>query len=47
MKRMMLKPLIRATRPRMPKTKNAQVPQKVTISRPRLDSDAVPKTATV
>ena len=46
-KRMMLNPLSRATSPRMPKTKNAQVPQNVTISRPRLHSDAEPKTATV
>jgi len=47
MKRMMLKPLIRATSPRMPNTKSAQVPQNVTIRRPRLLSDAEPKTATV
>ena len=46
-KRMMLKPLSRATSPRMPNTNTAQVPQKVTISRPRLLSDAEPNTATV
>ena len=47
MKRKMLKPLIRATSPRMTNTKNAQVAQNVTISRPRLLSEAEPNTATV
>ncbi len=47
MKRKMLKPLSRATSPRMPNTKIAQVPQNVTISRPRLASEAEPNTATV
>ena len=47
MKRKMLNPLIRATSPRMPNTNSAHVPQNVTISRPRLLSDAEPNTATV
>ena len=46
-KRKMLKPDHRATSPSTPKTKIAQVPQKVTISRPRLASDGLPKTDTV
>src|SRR4051812_4356032 len=43
----MLKPLSRATRPKTPKTKIAHVPQNVTISSPRLCSDAPPNCATV
>ena len=47
MKRRMLKPLSRATSPRITNTKIAHVPQKVTISAPRLASDAEPNLATV
>src|SRR3954466_3401098 len=43
----MLNPLSRATIPSTPKTKIAQVPQNVTISRPRLFSDPPPNCATV
>ena len=43
----MLKPLKRATRPSTPNTKTAHVPQNVTISRPRLASEAEPNWATV
>lgn len=47
MSRKMLKPLRRATRPRTATTKTAHVPQNVTMSRPRLASDAEPNCATV
>jgi hypothetical protein len=43
----MLKPLQRATRPRMTNTNTAQVPQKVTISSARFDSAPPPNCATV
>ena len=43
----MLKPLTRATVPRITKTKSAHVAQKVTMSRPRLASEALPNWATV
>ena len=46
-KRTMLKPDRRATSPRTPNTKIAHVPQKVTMSRPRLASEALPNTDTV
>ena len=41
------KPAKRATAPSTTKTKNAHVPQKTTISMPRLASEAAPNTATV
>ena len=41
------KPLKRATAPRTTKTKNAQVPQKTTISARRLVSESAPNTETV
>ena len=41
------KPAARATAPSTTTTKNAQVPQKTTISAARFDSDAAPNTATV
>jgi hypothetical protein len=47
MKRTMLNPAARATRPRITNTKNKHVAQNVTISSPRLLSDAEPSTATV